>query len=325
VLFWSGEMLKRITQNTNIYAKLQGAEHTRNGKGQGHSWKELTVDELKIWLGITILMGVTREPSVKDYWRNDDGCNSVHRFTEFMSLSRFEQIKRYIHISLPQEDDGKLTPESENERPDLWYSKVAWLLDHLEACSRSFRTVGSNVSVDEVMIQFTGRTFHKYYMRNKPISEGYKFFVLAERGYVYAIYPETPVHSLRAPLDVPNNPGNLTHTSEVVIHLLNKLPRHKHHFNVALDNYFMDPRLFRYLKKEFSMGAYGTLRTGVIRKKRWLRDARGERVHAHHARHAKHACHEKVPLRTPQRTMQRAHGVGTACAQSINADRRTAR
>jgi hypothetical protein len=134
-LFWSGEMLETITRNTNIYAKLQGAEHTRNGKGQGRSWKELTVDELKIWLGITILMGVTREPSVKDYWRNDDGCNSVHRFTEFMSLCRFEQIKRYIHISLPQEDDGKLTPESENQRPDLWYRKVAWLLDHLEACA----------------------------------------------------------------------------------------------------------------------------------------------------------------------------------------------
>jgi hypothetical protein len=67
------------------------------------------------------------------------------------------------------------------------------------------------------------------------------------------------------------------------------------------------------------------LSSGSIRKKRWLRDARGEREHAHHARHAKHASHEKVPLGTPQRTLQRAHGVGTACAQSINADRRTAR
>jgi hypothetical protein len=89
-LFWSGEMLERMRRNSNIYAKLQGAERTRNRKGQARSWKEMTVDELKIWLGITILMGVTREPSVKDYWRNGDGCNSVPRFTEFMSLSRFE-------------------------------------------------------------------------------------------------------------------------------------------------------------------------------------------------------------------------------------------
>jgi hypothetical protein len=68
-----------------------------------------------------------------------------------------------------------------------------------------------------------------------------------------------------------------------------------------------------------------SLLNSLIRKKRWLRDARGEREHARHARHAKHASHEKVPLRTPQRTLQRAHGVGTASAQSINAGRRTAR
>jgi hypothetical protein len=57
-----------------------------------------------------------------------------------------------------------------------------------------------------------------------------------------------------------------------------------------------------------SMGA------GGIRKKRWLRDARGEREHADHARHAKHASYEKVPSTTPHRTMawaQRAHRVQT--------------
>jgi hypothetical protein len=133
--YFGAERCSKQLPGTPTSTPSSKVRSTRNGKGQGRSWKELTVDELKIWLGITILMGVTREPSVKDYWRNDDGCNSVHRFTEFMSLCRFEQIKRYIHISLPQEDDGKLTPESENQRPDLWYRKVAWLLDHLEACA----------------------------------------------------------------------------------------------------------------------------------------------------------------------------------------------
>jgi hypothetical protein len=74
---------------------------------------------------------------------------------------------------------------------------------------------------------------------------------------------------------------------------------------------------------EKKMGA--ARRAAFIRKKRWLRDARGEREHAHHAHHAKHASYEKVPSTTPQRTLQRAHGVGTASAQSINAGRRTAR
>jgi hypothetical protein len=264
-LFFTKELMEMIVRNTNLYAIYQGAAKTQGKAGQGRSWTPMILEDLKVWLGISILMGVTREPAVKDYWRSNDGCNSQHPFTEFMDLVDFEQIKRYLHVSEPEPLTGCLTPENENKKEDLWFHKIAPLLDHLGVVSRQHRTLGTHVSVDEAMVLYTGRTYHKYFMRNKPISEGYKLFALAERGYVYAIYPETPVHRLRAPLDVPNHPGNLTHTSDVVIHLLNTLPRDKHHFNVAMDNYFVDPRLFRYLRDEFKMGAYGTLRGGVLK------------------------------------------------------------
>jgi hypothetical protein len=79
-----------------------------------------------------------------------------------------------------------------------------------------------------------------------------------------SVYPETPVHGSRAERIVPNNPGELSPTSEFVFHLLNTLPRHRHHFNVAMDNYVVSLRLFRYLRNEFNMGVYGTLRSGTI-------------------------------------------------------------
>jgi hypothetical protein len=44
-------------------------------------------------------MGVTVEPQVKHDWRSNDGINSYHPFTECMSLTRYEQIKRFIHIT----------------------------------------------------------------------------------------------------------------------------------------------------------------------------------------------------------------------------------
>jgi hypothetical protein len=58
-----------------------------------------------------------------------------------------------------------------------------------------------------------------------------------------------------------------------------------------------------------------------IRKKRWLRDARGEREPAHHARHAKHASYEKCPSTTP---MRNAYGVCTACARRAHGVRKQA-
>jgi hypothetical protein len=256
--------MEMIVRNTNLYAIYQGATKTHSLASQGRSWIPMVLEDLMVWLGITILMGVTREPAVKDYWRSNDGCNSQHPLTEFMDLVDFEQIKRYLHVSEPEPQTATLTPEGENNSNDLWFHKVAPLFDHLGIVSRQHRTLGTHESIDEAMVLYTGRTFHKYFMRNKLISEGYKIFVCAERGYVYVFYPETPVHRLRAPLKVPNNPGNRTHTSEVVIHLLNTLPRDKHHFNVGMDNYVVDPRLFRYLRNEFKMGTYGTLHSGVL-------------------------------------------------------------
>jgi hypothetical protein len=75
------------------------------------------------------------------------------------------------------------TTESENEQgPDIWYSKVGWLMDHVTACPAGFCILGTEVSVDEAMIKYIDRTYDKYHMRNKPIPEGYKMFVLAESG-----------------------------------------------------------------------------------------------------------------------------------------------
>jgi hypothetical protein len=133
-------------------------------------------------------MGVTVEPQVKDYWRSNDGINSYHPFTECMSLMRYEQIKRFIHISDPNCSDGDTEEDCdlESPQPQTWTCKVDWLLEHRQSCSQGFRTIGTHASIDEAMIHNTGPSAHKYFMRHKPIPEGYKFLVLAEGGYVYS-------------------------------------------------------------------------------------------------------------------------------------------
>jgi hypothetical protein len=170
-LFFSDDVLQRITTNTNIYAAQKGATKTMRHKGDGRSWTPMTVDYLKMWLSITILMGVVCEPAVKDYWRPNDGTNSVHPFTDFMDLRDFEQIKRYLPIAYPEppaiNSESEVSSQSDSSVPDdvsgLWYHKVAWLFNEMTLRSRRYRTVGSRVSVDEAMATFTGRTMHKYH------------------------------------------------------------------------------------------------------------------------------------------------------------------
>lgn len=50
--------------------------------------------------------------------------------------------------------------------------------------------------MDEAMIKFTGRSIHITKMPNKSIAEGYKFFALADKGYVWDFHPSSNVHGL---------------------------------------------------------------------------------------------------------------------------------
>ncbi|GBB97600.1 hypothetical protein RclHR1_03010003 [Rhizophagus clarus] len=110
-LFFSLEQIEIIVKNTNKYAYVKNA-------GEGRDWKELTTKEFKIWLAILIYAGVFKLPSIRDYW-NKDSKFPEHKITTFMSLIRFEQIKRFMHIS-----DCTILPE-------FWYSKVDPLATHI--------------------------------------------------------------------------------------------------------------------------------------------------------------------------------------------------
>jgi hypothetical protein len=78
-LFLTPELLRTIKDNTNLY------ERTKRTKSRGRVWKELTLDELRIGLGIVIHMGVHSSPD----WVNDN-LSPVHPIKSYMSQTRFE-------------------------------------------------------------------------------------------------------------------------------------------------------------------------------------------------------------------------------------------
>ncbi|CAG8555008.1 2476_t:CDS:2 [Dentiscutata heterogama] len=64
-LFFTNEQLCLIVENTNIYKQVKG----RVG---GQVWNLLTLNELKIWLGLIIYMGVHHINAMNDLWNRDD-------------------------------------------------------------------------------------------------------------------------------------------------------------------------------------------------------------------------------------------------------------
>jgi hypothetical protein len=52
-LMWTDSELQLIVESTNAYAKTHGA-----GEPHHREWRDTTVREMKVWLGLVIYMGV---------------------------------------------------------------------------------------------------------------------------------------------------------------------------------------------------------------------------------------------------------------------------
>ena len=51
-------------------------------------------------------MGIYKEPQIEIYWNIDFNKGPLYSISNHISLRRFEQIKRYCHISCPESDSN---------------------------------------------------------------------------------------------------------------------------------------------------------------------------------------------------------------------------
>jgi len=65
------------------------------------------VEELQVFIGAIMYMGIHTEPQIEMYW-NTDFKGPLHSISNHISLRRFEQIKRYCHISCPEGDQQNI-------------------------------------------------------------------------------------------------------------------------------------------------------------------------------------------------------------------------
>jgi len=65
-LFFTSEMINKITAETNAYAKEKIANKTVSRLSIWHGWYDVVEEEMLAFLGLIINMGVIHVPSVKD-------------------------------------------------------------------------------------------------------------------------------------------------------------------------------------------------------------------------------------------------------------------
>jgi hypothetical protein len=236
--FFPNNILKTIVINTNYYAAVKDAGES------GREWTALTIPELLTWLAICIYCGLFKAGGSLEWLWDKDPHKPTHHITQYMSLFRFQQIKRFLHISLHGQNIGD------------YYSKVEPLLSHVRNISKLLYIPSSFLSIDEMIVRFTGRSPHTFRLKGKPTPEGFKILALCDYGYTWTFLPTSRINTNKEVKKIDQING----TGCLVLHLVEQLPFKLKAFNIFMDNYFSSIPLFQHLRL-MRIGACGTCQT----------------------------------------------------------------
>ena len=150
-LFFTPTLLQIITSNTNRYANLQ---RMRVKQERARQWRDLVVEEIYVFLGVLIYMGIHEEPRIDMYWNTDKTRGPIHTVSTHIALIRYEEIKRYCHISSAENDErlGRHLPTN-----TIWWYKLEPLASEIQASCQRYYSPSSEVSIDELMVRYFRR------------------------------------------------------------------------------------------------------------------------------------------------------------------------
>ena len=235
-LIFTPTVWELLVVETNRYA---GQAHLPEG---ARIWYDVTVEEMKAFVGVIVLMGVLRLPRIEQYWQ---ASHELLRqpISNVMSLTRFQQIWRFLHLSHTTQQK----PAGHPEHDKLF--KVCPLVRLLQDSFESLYNLHRQVTIDEAMIPFKGRLSIVQYMKAKPTKWGIKVFVLSDAvsAYIYRfnIYTGRSLDSDTASVGL---------CSRSVLDLLQGL-------ELYTDNYYTSPELYLHLYNECAINACGTVCT----------------------------------------------------------------
>ena len=243
-LFITPAHFQTIARHTNLNAEAKQA----GTAAEKRPWHATTGAEIGTFLGVLLLQGETRIPSTQDYWNTDANKTVIPPILETMTVRRWEQIKRFLKISNPTRDVDSFGPG--------WYTKVEPLYSDFVKSSRTYLVPGRDVSVDEQLILFKGRSRHSMSIGTKAAGYGFKIYSLCVENYLYNFLFSSKVSKI----SLLERTKGLSDSSSVVLQLAKSLPKPYSHV-VYMDNLFTNVKLYTALK-ELEIGACGTAKNG---------------------------------------------------------------
>ena len=226
-LFVSQASINTIVENTNKFANKLKTDKSY------FRWFQLTSKEFLAFLGIIIFMGLVDVPSLAEYWNNDGFFGQDFIRASGMNRARFMNILTALHLCDLEQDKVNELHKARKEPYDPLF-KLKPLVNDLQLACEAYFVPGQNISIDERMVAYKGRTGMKQYIKDKPTKWGFKLWILAssDSGYTYKFQ----VYMGKRLTPTTNGLGY-----DVVMTLMDGLFRQGYH--LFCDNFYSSPKL----------------------------------------------------------------------------------
>lgn len=212
------------------------------------SWKETNMDEMYIFLALTILMARNKKLDIHEYWSTN---KLLHQpiFGKIMPRDRYLLLLRLIHFC----------DNSQQIKGDRLY-KIQMVITDIQKIFKDAMIPFSNLAIDESLVLWKGRLSFRQYIKSKRHRFGIKLYIICdcETDFIlnFIVYTGATT-TIQDPLE------NVLGKSGLVVKKLMKPYLNKGH-SLFTDNFYTSPQLAMYLHKK------KTNICGTVRKNRKL-------------------------------------------------------
>lgn len=231
------ELLEDIVYQTNLYTRQKDVNIT-----------SIDTEDLLVFVGIVLYMGVVRMPSLEDYWAVH---TNIPQITEYMSSKRFKQIRSKLHFN-------------DTERARFSTDRFYKIRPLFSGITKQFLQVKAtpNQSIGEVMVGYKGvMAGNLPHIDNKPDKFGYKLFCRASiDGFIHDIllYQGATTFSTH-PVKLCADEEQHLMSSKIVLVLVKTIENLKN-TTIYADNYFTSIQLVEFLRDKYQCGYVETAR-----------------------------------------------------------------
>lgn len=167
-LFINREVVSFLVTETNRYCENVKSTQQLPPHSRLHKWREVNVEEMYIFLALTILMARVKKSKISQYWTTRRSMQTPF-FGEVMPRDRYLSILSMLHFS---NDANKISG-------DRLY-KIREFAESICSKFKKYFYPTQNLAIDESLVLFKGRLIFKQYIPSKRRRFGIKLFVIGD-------------------------------------------------------------------------------------------------------------------------------------------------